>query len=171
VGYMLLGVLATDRQGGSQAIWLYMLTYLLMQSGAFAVVIHLQGSNEGERIDDLRGLGRRRPFLAFAMMVFMLSLAGIPPLIGFFSKFYLFALAIREGYYLLTALALLTSAVGAYYYLNVVNLMYFKEPGANEVPVLSRSMALIIAGACLLILLGTCFGPWLMYFTTKITWI
>jgi len=171
VGYMLLGILATDRQGGSQAIWLYMLTYLLMQSGAFAVVIHLQGCNEGERIDDLRGLGRRRPFLAFAMMVFMLSLAGIPPLIGFFSKFYLFALAIREGYYLLTALALLTSAVGAYYYLNVVNLMYFKEPGANEVPVLSRSMALIIAGACLLILLGTCFGPWLMYFTTKITWI
>jgi len=171
VGYMLLGILATDRQGGSQAIWLYMLTYLLMQSGAFAVVIHLQGCNEGERIDDLRGLGRRRPFLAFAMMVFMLSLAGIPPLIGFFSKFYLFALAIREGYYLLTALALLTSAVGAYYYLNVVNLMYFKEPGANEVPVLSRSMALIIAGACLLILLGTCFGPWLMYFTAKITWI
>jgi len=171
VGYMLLGVMATDVQGGSQAVWLYMLTYLLMQSGAFAVVIHLQGTSEGERIEDLRGLGRRRPFLAFAMMVFMLSLAGIPPLIGFFSKFYLFALAIREGQYLLTALALLTSAVGAYYYLNVVNLMYFKEAGDAQVPALSRSVALIIGTACALILLGTCFGPWLMDWTARITWI
>jgi len=171
MGYMLLGVLATDLEGGSRAIWLYMLTYLLMQSGAFAVVIYLQGTKEGERIEDLRGLGRRRPFLAFAMMVFMLSLAGIPPLVGFFSKFYLFALAVREGHYLLTALALLTSAVGAYYYLAVVNQMYFKEPGEKAFPKLGFSLGLIIGTACVLILLGTGFGFWLLDAAKQIAWI
>ena len=105
-----------------------MLTYLLMQSGAFAIVIYLQGKGEGERIEDFRGLGRTRPVLAFAMMVILLSLAGIPPLVGFFSKFYLFKLAIEQGHVTLTVIALLTSAVAAYYYLNVVALMYFKEP-------------------------------------------
>jgi len=101
----------------------------------------------------------------------MLSLAGIPPLIGFFSKFYLFALAIREGQYLLTALALLTSAVGVYYYLAVVNQMYFKDPSPAEVPALGPTVGLIIGAACALILLGTCFGPWLMYWTGRILWL
>ncbi len=172
VGYMLLGVLSRYTQGGSQAVWLYMLTYLLMQSGAFAVVIHLQGTGEGERLEDFRGLARRKPALAFAMMVFMLSLAGIPPLLGFFSKFYLFMLAIRQGQYLLTTIALLTSAVAAYYYLNVVNLMYFKErTDEAEARPLGGAMTLVIGCACAMILVGTCFGPWLLDWARRITWL
>jgi NADH-quinone oxidoreductase subunit N len=171
VGYMLLGVLVTDAVAGGRAIWLYMLTYLLMQSGAFAVVIHLQGTGEGERIEDFKGLAKRRPVLAFAMMVFLLSLAGIPPLVGFFSKFYLFMAAIQDGQFLLTTIALLTSAVSAYYYLGVVNQMYFKEPGENEVPALGRTMGLIIGASCLLILVGTCFGPWLLAWAGRIAWV
>lgn len=171
VGYMLLGVLARDTAAGSRAVWLYMLTYLLMQSGAFAVVIHLQGKGEGERLEDFRGLAKRRPALAFAMLVFLLSLAGIPPLLGFFSKFYLFMVAIRDGQYLLTTVALLTSAVAATYYLGVVNLMYFKEPGEGTVPNPGRSLALIIGCACGLVLIGTGFGPWLLDWAQSIAWL
>jgi len=162
VGYMLLGVLSTKAPGGVQAIWLYMLTYLLMQSGVFGIVIYLQGKGEGERIEDFRGLGRTRPVLAFAMMVLMLSLAGIPPLVGFFSKFYLFKLAIEQGYVTLTVLALLTSAVAAYYYLAVVATMYFKEPLDGEVKPLGTLTTLIVGASCALVLVGTLFGSYLL---------
>lgn len=168
VGYMLLGVLSGDVQAGAQAVWLYMLTYLLMQSGAFAVIIYLQGKGEGERIEDLRGLAKRQPVLAFAMMVFMLSLAGIPPLVGFFSKFYLFKLAIEQGHVTLTVLALLTSAVAAYYYLNVVATMYFKEPAEREIKPLGTAFTFILTLTCALILLGTFFGHKLLDWTARI---
>lgn len=169
VGYMLLGVMSADAQAGGQAIWLYMLTYLLMQSGAFAILIHLQGKGEGERIDDFRGLARRRPVLAFAMLVCLLSLAGIPPLVGFFSKFYLFKLAIEQGHITLTVLALLTSAVAAFYYLNVVATMYFKEAPEGELKPMGSGLALILTVTCALILVGTLFGPKLLDWTAKIT--
>ena len=163
VGYMLLGVMCAGVPGGPQAVWLYMLTYLLMQSGAFGIVIFLQGKNEGERIDDFRGLARTRPVLAFAMMVILLSLAGVPPLVGFFSKFYLFKLAIEQGHVTLTVIALLTSAVAAYYYLAVVALMYFKEPAAESEPRVMGSITSWVVGlSCALVLLGTCFGAKLL---------
>jgi len=169
VGYMLLGVLSSDVQAGAQAIWLYMLTYLVMQSGAFAVIIYLQGKGEGERIEDFRGLAKRQPVLAFAMMVFLLSLAGIPPLLGFFSKFYLFKLAIEQGFVTLTVLALPTSAVAAYYYLNVVATMYFKEPaGEIERRPLSTAFTFVLTVSCALILIGTFFGFKLLDWTAKI---
>jgi len=164
VGYMLLGVMSAGTPGGPQAVWLYMLTYLFMQSGAFAIVIFLQGKGSGERIEDFRGLGRTRPLLAFAMMVILLSLAGVPPLLGFFSKFYLFKLAIEQGHVTLTVIALLTSAVAAYYYLAVVALMYFKEPAAEaEAPRPLGSVTTWVVGlSCALVLVGTCFGAWLL---------
>ena len=170
VGYMLLGVLAMDSQAGAQAVWFYMMTYLFMQAGAFAIVIYLQGANEGERIEDFKGLAKRRPLLAFAMMVFMLSLAGIPPLLGFFSKFYLFRLAIIEGYITLTVIALLTSAAAAYYYLNVVAQMYFKEPGEAAPPPVCICTKAIVALCSAVLLVGTAFGPWIMDWVGKIVW-
>ncbi len=169
VGYMLLGVLGAGSPGGPQAVWLYMLTYLLMQSGAFAIIIYLQGKGEGERIEDFRGLGRTRPAVAFAMLVLMLSLAGIPPLVGFFSKFYLFKLAIEQGHVALTTIALLTSAVAAYYYLNVVSLMYFKEPASDQAPQPVGSVTAWVVGlSCALVLLGTCFGAKLLSWAATI---
>lgn len=168
VGYMLLGILSVNVPGGTQAIWLYMLTYLLMQSGAFAIVIHLQGTGEGERIEDFRGLAKTRPVLAFAMMVLLLSLAGIPPLVGFFSKFYLFKLAIEQGHVTLTVIALLTSAVSAYYYLNVVATMYFKEPAEGEVKPVTGLTSLVVGASCALILVGTFFGAYLLDWAGRI---
>jgi len=170
VGYMLLGVLSHDAEAGAQAVWLYMLTYLFMNAGAFAVVIHMQGKGEGERIEDFRGLGHRQPFVAFAMMVFLLSLAGIPPLIGFFGKFYLFKLAIEQGYTTLTVIALLTSAISAFYYLGVVNQMYFKEGGEEGREPLGGALQQIIVGACAVVLVGILFGPKLLDWTARIGW-
>jgi len=170
VGYMLLGVLSSGTPMGVQAVWLYMLTYLVMQSGAFAIIIYLQGKGHGERIEDFRGLGRTRPLLAFAMMVFLLSLAGIPPLLGFFSKFYLFKLAIEQGFVTLTVIALLTSAVAAYYYLNVVALMYFAEPvdaEAERAP-MGLVTTLVVGGSTALVLVGTFFGKVLLDWAEKV---
>jgi NADH-quinone oxidoreductase subunit N len=141
-----------------------------MQAGAFAIVAHLQGTESGERIEDFRGLGRRRPVLAFAMMVFMLSLAGIPPLLGFFSKFYLFKLAIEQGFVWLTVIALLTSAAAAYFYLNVVAVMYFKEPAEKEHGPIGLPIATLVTACCAAVLLGTAFGPWVMDWVGKIVW-
>jgi NADH-quinone oxidoreductase subunit N len=169
VGYMLLGVLSMDTAQGAQVIWLYMAIYLFMNMGAFAVVIYLQGKGEGERIEDFRGMGRRQPVLAFSMMVFLLSLAGIPPLLGFFGKFFLFKLAIEQGYVFLTTLALITSAISAYYYLMVVNQMYFKEAPEGERPALGSAITAIVGAACAVTLIGTAFGPWLLGWAAKIT--
>ena len=168
VGYMLLGVLSADPVAGAQAVWLYMAIYIFMNIGAFAVVIYLQGKGEGERIEDFKGLGRKHPVLGFAMMMFLLSLAGIPPLLGFFGKFYLFKLAIEQGQVTLTVIALLTSAVSAYYYLGVVNQMYFREPAEGEVPSLGTLPTFIVGVACLVILVGTAFGPWLLEWAGKV---
>ncbi|WP_043484054.1 NADH-quinone oxidoreductase subunit N [Geothrix fermentans] len=170
VGYMLLGVLSGDPKAGAQVVWLYMLIYLVMNTGAFAVVIYLQGKGEGERIEDFRGLGRKHPVLAFAMMIFLLSLAGIPPLAGFFGKFFLFKLAIEQGFVTLTTIALLTSVVGAYYYLGVVAQMYFREPEGEAAP-MGASSVFIVSLACALVLVATAFGPWLVDWAAKITWV
>ena len=170
VGYMLLGVMCAGIPGGAQAVWLYMLTYLVMQSGAFGIVIFLQGKGVGERIDDFRGLGRTRPVLAFAMMVILLSLAGVPPLLGFFSKFYLFKLAIEQGHVTLTVIALLSSAVAAYYYLAVVALMYFKEPAEQAEPqrTLGTVTTWVVGLSAALVLLGICFGSYLLNWAASI---
>ena len=171
VGYMLLGVLSGDVQAGAQAVWLYMFIYIFMNTGAFAVVIYLQGKGESERIEDFRGLARKRPVLGFAMIIFLLSLAGVPPLAGFFGKFYLFKLAIEQGMVTLTVIALLTSAVSAYYYLNVANQMVFKEATEDERGPLGAGPTFIIAVAGVFILIGTALAPWLLDWAAKVTWI
>lgn len=168
VGYMLLGVLCSNVAGGVQAIWLYMLTYLFMQSGAFAIVIYLQGKGEGERIEDFRGLAKTHPALAFAMLAILLSLAGVPPLVGFFSKFYLFKLAIEQGHVALTTLALLTSAVAAYYYLAVVALMYFKEPAEAEPRPMGALTKLVVGASAALVVGGTFIGRLLLDWAGKV---
>jgi NADH-quinone oxidoreductase subunit N len=171
VGYMLLGVLSGNTQAGAQAVWLYMLIYIVMNTGAFAVVIYLQGKGESERIEDFKGLARKRPVLGFAMIIFLLSLAGIPPLAGFFGKFFLFKLAIEQGMTTLTVIALLTSAVSAYYYLNVANQMLFKEPVEDDRGPMGAGTTFIVAVAGVLVLVGTAFGPWLLDWAAKVAFI
>ena len=127
VGYALVG-LATGTPAGVQGVLIYMTVYLFMVVGTFAVILCMrQHDRMVENIKDLAGLSKTHPMIALAMAVFMFSMAGIPPLAGFFGKLYVFLAAIEAGLYTLAILGILTSVVGAFYYMRIVKFMYFDE--------------------------------------------
>jgi NADH-quinone oxidoreductase subunit N len=127
IGNVLIG-LAAGTKMGNDAILFYLLTYLFANLGAFAIVIAVSHAIGSEEIDDYSGLGRRSPFLAFSMLIFLLSLAGVPPLAGFIGKLYIFVAAIKEGLYTLITVGLINIVISMYYYLIVVKKMYITEP-------------------------------------------
>ena len=125
VGYALIGLAAGTSQG-VRGVLIYMAIYLAMTLGAFTVILCMR--RRGRMVEDIRdlsGLARTHPMLALAMAIFMFSLAGVPPLAGFFGKFYVFMAAINAGLYTLAIIGVLASVVGAYYYLNIIKLMWF----------------------------------------------
>ncbi len=126
-GYMVLGIIA-GTQFAVKAVLLYLAAYSFMNIGAFAIIVILsKKEGYGENVEDFKGLAHNHPVLAAIMLIFMLSLAGIPPTIGFFAKFILFGAAVQAGQYFLVTVAVLTSAVSLYYYFRVVKVMYLKE--------------------------------------------
>lgn len=128
VGYALVG-LAAGTPEGVRGVLVYMVVYLFMNVGAFAIILNMrQNGRMVEEISDLAGLSRTHPLMAAAMAIFMFSMAGIPPMAGFFGKLYVFLAAIESGLYSLAVIGVLTSVVGAYYYLRIIKLMYFDEP-------------------------------------------
>ncbi|MCJ2038904.1 NADH-quinone oxidoreductase subunit NuoN [Methylobacterium sp. E-025] len=130
VGYALIG-LAAGTEEGIRGVVVYMIIYLAMTLGAFAIILSLRRRNEMfETIEDLSGLSRTHPWIAFCLAMMMFSLAGIPPLAGFFGKFYVFAAAIQANLVALAVIGVVTSVVGAYYYIRVVKIMYFDEAKA-----------------------------------------
>jgi NADH-quinone oxidoreductase subunit N len=138
-GYMLLAVMSPGEQGMESLVY-YAVTYGLTTIGAFGVVAVMEQQGGGERISDFAGLSRRAPVLSFCMLIFMLSLAGIPPLAGFFGKFYLFTAAVnsdpqRLGLLWLVILAIAMSAVSLYYYLIVLKQIYIVDAPADAAPV------------------------------------
>lgn len=133
VGNVLIG-LAAGTKMGNDAILFYLLAYLFANLGAFAVVIAVSHAIGSDDIEDYNGLGRRSPFLAFSMLVFLLSLAGVPPLAGFIGKLYIFIAAIKEGLYTLITVGLINIVISMYYYMIVVKKMYINEP-TNPSPV------------------------------------
>jgi NADH-quinone oxidoreductase subunit N len=133
IGTILIGMAAGTRQGADSVLF-YLLTYLFANLGAFAVVIAFSQSTNSDEIEDYSGLNRRSPFLAFSMLVFLLSLAGVPPLAGFIGKLYVFVAAIHEGLYTLITVGLISIIISMYYYLIVVKNMYINEP-ADPAPI------------------------------------
>ncbi len=128
VGFMLVG-LAAGTEKGVLGVLVYLAIYLMMTLGTFACILMMRRHGRYvETIDDLAGLSRQQPFFAAALAVFMFSLAGIPPLAGFFAKLYVFMAAIDAGLTGLAVIGVLLSVVGAYYYLRVIKVMYFDEP-------------------------------------------
>ncbi|MCF4164579.1 NADH-quinone oxidoreductase subunit NuoN [Zavarzinia compransoris] len=128
VGYALVG-LAAGGEEGIRGVLVYMAIYLVMTLGTFGVLLVMRKDGKAvETIQDFAGLGRSHPWLAFVMAAFMFSLAGIPPLAGFFAKFYVFISAIEQGLYVLSVIGMLASVVSAFYYLRVVKIMYFDAP-------------------------------------------
>ncbi|MCP9441600.1 MAG: NADH-quinone oxidoreductase subunit N [Nitrospira sp.] len=157
-GYAMIGVVASGRSPelaghaiGAASVLLYLAFYAFMTFGAFAVVAMLRkGDVEGDEIEDFTGLAKRHPLAALLMLVFMVSLAGIPPTAGFIGKFYVFMSAVEAGLTWLAVIALVFAVVSAYYYLRVVMVMYMREPEALTAtsPRLVLSPATSIVLAC-----------------------
>ena len=125
MGYALIG-LATGTPEGIRGVLVYMVVYVFMTAGTFACVIAMRRNGKSvEKISDLSGLSRTDPGMALAFAVFMFSMAGIPPLSGFFGKLYVFMSAVQSGLWALAIIGVLTSVVGAFYYLRIVKVMYF----------------------------------------------
>jgi NADH-quinone oxidoreductase subunit N len=127
MGYALIG-LAAGTAEGVQGVLVYMAIYITMTLGVFAVILSMRRSTGMvESIDQLSGLARTHPTMAFLLAMLLFSMAGVPPLAGFFAKFYVFLAAIKAGLYVLAVIGVLASVVGAYYYLAIVKIMYFDE--------------------------------------------
>jgi NADH-quinone oxidoreductase subunit N len=128
VGFALVG-LAAGTEEGIKGVLIYMAIYLAMTLGTFACILAMR-RKEGmlENIDELSGLSRTKPVTAFLLSMLMFSLAGIPPLAGFFAKYYVFTAAIQAGLYWLAVIGVVASVVGAFYYLRIVKLIYFDDP-------------------------------------------
>jgi NADH-quinone oxidoreductase subunit N len=152
-GYIIVGLLGTHG-AGQAAVLFYLVAYLFMNFGAFAVLIVLAGPlGDSDRFEDLDGLGRRNPGLAVVMTVFMLSLAGFPPTAGFIGKFFLFSAAVSGGYTWLVVLAVLMSAVSVYYYFRVVVHLWSPGPVETRVPIgLGPRVAIAVSVAFALVL-------------------
>ena len=153
VGYALIGLAAGSRDGVAGVI-IYMAIYLVMNVGTFCCIL-LMRRKDGmvESIGDLAGLARTRPGMAAALAVFMFSLAGVPPLAGFFGKFFIFVAAINAHAYYLAVIGVLASVVGAYYYLRIIKIMYFDAPAEPFEPAESRTLPTLATITGLLTLL------------------
>ena len=146
-GYMLMGVVAGTARGVS-AMLIYILIYSFMQLGAFAVVVLLRRRDViGDELKDFSGLSARNPFAAFAMLLFMLSLGGIPPTAGFMGKFWLFGAAVDAGYVWLAVIGVLNSAISLYYYIRLVVFMYLRKETMGSEPVAGPSLTVALAVA------------------------
>ncbi len=134
MGFALVGLAASSPEG-VQGLIVYLAIYLAMTLGTFAVILSMRRDGRMvEDIDQLAGLSRTSPMMAFLLAMLLFSLAGIPPLAGFFAKFYVFLAAIHAGLYTLAVIGVLLSVVGAYYYLRIVKIMYFDAPAERFEP-------------------------------------
>jgi NADH-quinone oxidoreductase subunit N len=171
-GYLLIAIASLDGANAANAIAFYLAGYLLMTLLAFLVMVLVANSTGGDDISNFNGLGKRSPGLAFAMLVSMLSLAGLPLTIGFFGKFFIFAAALQQGHYALSILAIITVGAGFYYYLKVVRAMYWLDPsGQSAIPVGPLSRVTIIALASLIFFFGVYPSPILRTLSTQVATI
>jgi NADH-quinone oxidoreductase subunit N len=152
VGYALIGLAAGGTEG-VRGVVLYMLIYMMMTLGSFAIVIAMRRNGRAvEEIGELAGLARTDRAMAFVLAMLMFSLAGIPPLAGFFAKYFVFLAAIKANLVALAVIGVLTSVVGAYYYLRIVKLIYFDEPAPRfdaaplEINLVAAMMGLFVLG-------------------------
>jgi NADH-quinone oxidoreductase subunit N len=168
-GYVMVALTARSEIGTAAAMF-YLAGYAFMNVGAFAVISHLSGKGEKyQNLEDLAGLGKKQPLTAALFTIYLLSLIGVPLTAGFFGKFYIFKAALESHLVWLAVLGLLNSAVGAYYYLRILVMMYMHEPGeaASSVKPLTPSMrlALLLPAAGTLIL--GIFPSWVLEFASR----
>jgi NADH-quinone oxidoreductase subunit N len=152
VGYALIG-LAANSEAGTQSVLVYLAIYLAMTVGTFACILSMR-TKDGpvEDIDSLAGLANTNLSMAFVLAMLLFSMAGIPPLAGFFAKLYVFGAAVKGGFYTLAVIGVLSSVVGAYYYLRVVKIMFFDEPKEAYLPV-ERGAGFVMTASAAFVLL------------------
>lgn len=151
-GYMLLAVIAMKNQS-FMAILLYTAAYSFATITAFTVLIMMKSANGNDAIENFNGLSKKSPFVAFAITLSMLSLAGIPVTAGFFAKYYIFSTVISEGHTWLVVIAILNSAIGVFYYFRIIIAVYFKQGEANfNAPDIAYKTVLIITAIATLLL-------------------
>jgi NADH-quinone oxidoreductase subunit N len=161
VGFLLLGLIQGTPAGYAAALF-YAIVYALMSAGAFGMIQWLARRGfEAEEIDDFKGLNQRSPWAAFVMLLFMASLAGVPPLVGFFGKLMVLKSVIDAGRLWLAIAAVVFAVIGAYYYLRVIKAMYFDPPGERDVrPAADPGISFgLSANGLAQILLGLFWGP------------
>ncbi|QDK47264.1 NADH-quinone oxidoreductase subunit N [Bdellovibrio sp. ZAP7] len=164
-GYILVGVITAgvsdDAAFGASGVIFYLLSYGLMTLGAFAIASMLEKSeNHIVDVDDLAGLAKQRPMIALCLTVFLLSLTGIPPTLGFFGKFYLFNAAIGEGLMWLAIWGMISSVISVYYYLRPIVVMYMKEGQADVAEhSLNATTVTVVVMAIAILFLGFVSGP------------
>lgn len=166
MGYLLLGLVNAGPEGYSAAMF-YAISYALMSTAAFGVILALSRAGfECEEIDDFKGLNQRSPWMAFLMMLCLFSLAGVPPLFGFFAKLLVLQAAIHAGMMWLAIVGAVFAIIGLYYYLHVVKVMYFDKPVEGTVVRLQPDFTLRLAlsvNALVLLVLGVYWGPLLSW--------
>jgi NADH-quinone oxidoreductase subunit N len=166
MGYLLLGLVNAGPEGYSAAMF-YAISYALMSTAAFGVILALSRAGfECEEIDDFKGLNQRSPWMAFLMMLCMFSLAGVPPMFGFFAKLLVLQAAIHAGFMWLAIVGAVFAIIGLYYYLHVVKVMYFDKPTAGTEVRLQTDFTLRVAlslNALVLLALGLYWGPLLTW--------
>ncbi len=154
-GYLLIAVASIGAIGSGEAVAFYLAGYLLMTLLSFLVITVVANAAGGDDISDFNGLGRRAPGLAFALLIAMLSLAGVPLTAGFFGKFFVFSVALQQHHYALVAIGIVTVGAGFYYYLKVVRAMYWLEPReTTRIPAAGLTKFTIGVLTALIFLLG-----------------
>jgi len=134
VGYILIALVAANNDG-IKAVSIYMFSYMIMNVAIFAIILSIKIKNEYlVEINDLRGLSRSNPIVSLSIAIIMLSMAGIPPFIGFFGKFYVFIAAIKQELYVLSILGVIASVISAFYYLKIIKVMFFDETIEDKKP-------------------------------------
>ncbi len=157
MGFFLLGILSAQPNGYSSSLF-YILVYAVMSAGAFGMIILLSRAGfEAERLEDFKGLNQRSPWHALLMMLLMLSMAGVPPTVGFYAKLLVIQSVIKVGMIPLAVAAVLFAVIGAYYYLRVIKLMYFDD-ATEQVPIRAGRDVQVLIGVNALLLIGIM--PW-----------
>jgi NADH-quinone oxidoreductase subunit N len=156
IGYALVGLAAGTQQGVSGLLF-YMATYVPMTLGSFAVILAMRQRGQAvEEIADLSGLAKSQPWLAHIFAAILFSMAGIPPLVGFFGKWMVFVAAVNQGLFVLAVIGVVTSVVSAYYYVRVIKVMYFDEP-VGTFDRVDGSLKLVLAASLAVVVIGILF--------------
>ena len=163
VGFMLMALASGAVYGGS-AVIIYIFLYMFMNAGIFAVMLMIKN---GENLNNLKGLAAKDPLLAFIMACMMLSMAGIPPLAGFFAKFYVLNAAINARLYIIAIIAIISSVIATYYYLKIIKHMYFDKQEAEIILIKSPSCKVVGLIALLVNVLFIIFADQLIEFSTN----